>query len=628
MGDVSTGSAYTPIADYALLGDCRTAALVSKAGSLDWLCLPRFDGPAFFAALLDAERGGRFAVRPAAPSTAERRYLGRSNVLETTFTTDRGVVRLTDAMAVPCGSDAGWLHPDHEILRRVECLAGEVEVELLCDPRPDFGRRRARLRRRGRLGWSFEAGRDALLLQSDLPLAPVGGVLAGRETLRAGERRWASLATSHGEPLVAPPLGEAAAARLAATRRFWDAWIGRSTYDGPYREAMLRSALALKLLTYSPSGAVVAAPTTSLPEALGGSRNWDYRYCWLRDASWTLLAFLDLGLVEEGKAFLSWLLHATRLHHPELAVIYDVHGNDRLEERELGHLEGYAGSRPVRLGNGAAGQLQLDVYGEVVEAAFRFVDRGGELDPAQASLIVRLGETVCRLWPEPDEGIWEKRSGRFHHTHSKVLCWAALDRVLRLEERGLLRGPAARSARRRRARFTWHRDEIRRRVEGCAFRPHLGRYADVLGEDGIDASLLLLGIYGFADPRSPRFAATAEAVIRELSSGALVHRYPPGSDGLAGGEGAFGACSFWAVETLARMGEAERAAERFERLLGCANDLGLFAEEIDPGTGASLGNFPQAFSHVALISAGLTLADAAGEGQAPEAAIGTPKVRT
>jgi len=609
---------YPPIGDYALLGDCRTAALVSKAGSLDWLCLPRFDSPAVFSSLLDQERGGRFFVRPRGAFSVSRRYVGRTNLLETTFQTDRGVLRLTDCMSVADMDERRReLRVEHEVLRRVECLEGEVEVEAGCDPRPFFGQKKAHLQDRRKLGFAFEAGPQVLILQSDIPLAPDPGGrgVSGAERLRQGERRFLSLAAESGDTAAIPPLGEFAEARLERSRRWWETWAARCRYDGPYPEAVLRSILMLKLLTYAPSGAVIAAPTTSLPEAIGGPRNWDYRYCWLRDASWTLTAFFDLGYQEEGKAFLSWLLYATRLRHPELGVLYDVHGESRIAEYELPHLDGYRGSRPVRVGNGASGQLQLDVYGELVESACEFVGRGGELDRAQSRLLADLGETTCRIWREPDEGIWEKRSGRFHHTFSKMMCWVALDRLVAMGDRGKLAtsGP--------RERFVREREAIRRAIETEGWSERLKSYVDAFGEEGADASLLLLGVYGYADPRSARFRSTFARLDRELGANGLLYRYPPGSDGIPGGEAAFAICSFWAVEVLARMGEVERAEERFGKILSYANDVGLFSEEIDPGTGAFLGNFPQAFSHVGLINAALTLAEAQGRAEAPTAAV-------
>jgi GH15 family glucan-1,4-alpha-glucosidase len=625
---------YEPIRDYALIGDCRTAALVSRRGSVDFLCLPRFDSPAVFAALLDARRGGRFFVRPAGEFQARRRYLDHTNVLETTFETASGVLRLTDAMSV-AGEDArrGEMLPEHELLRCLECVAGEAEAEVVCDPRCDWGAAAPAPRPRGACGFTWEIGDQLLVLRSEIPLAadaPQAGDLRrpgvhGRELLRAGERRFLSLASVTAEPGVFLQLGDAAARRLARSRRFWEGWIAKCVYSGPAPEAVIRSLLTLKLLTYAPSGAVIAAPTTSLPEEIGGVRNWDYRYCWLRDASWTLSAFFDLGYREEGQAFFSWLLYATRMRTAApaghrwtprlriLNVLYDVHGEVRLRERQIPWLSGYAGSRPVRIGNGASGQLQLDIFGEVVLAAYEYVARGGTLDRSAGRLLRQLGETVRRLWREPDEGIWEKRSGRFQHTYSKAMCWVALDRLLRLRERGALGLPAAVAE-----RFRHDRDELRQAIETTGFSEQLGSYVDVLGGTELDASLLLLGLRGFAEPaRSPRLLATLGAVRGRLESHGLLYRYPPGSDGIPGGEAAFGICSFWLAEFLACAGRVEEARAQFERVLGYANDLGLFGEQIEPRSGAALGNFPQAFTHVGLISAALAIATACGVEQTP-----------
>lgn len=597
------GDGYPPIADYAVIGDSRSAALVSRDGSIDWLCWPRFDSPSLFAALLDARRGGRFRVRPAGAFRSERRYLPDTNVLETVFHTADGSVALRDLMPVASEeAKRAALGPEHEILREIEGLTGRVALEIEYAPRPDYARGRPRLDRRGALGLWCETGDAALALTGDVPLVPDPDrrTARGRATIAAGERRYLSLSWSAQAPAVIPPLGDAARGRVEATIGWWRAWAARCAYDGPYREAVVRSALVLKLMTYAPSGAVVAAPTTSLPERIGGVRNWDYRYCWLRDASFTLRALLDLGYPEEAAAYLGWILHATRLTWPELQVLYDVHGEARLPERELPHLGGYAESRPVRIGNDAHGQLQLDVYGEVVDAAARFAAAGGSFDRATARMLAGLGETVCRRWREPDEGIWEGRSGRFHHTHSKVLCWVALDRLLALGESNGLPIDAA--------RFRAERDAIRREIEARGFNERVGSYVRVFDGEAPDASLLTLPLYGYVEGDEPRMRSTCARVRELLGEGELVYRYLA-DDGLPPGEGAFGICSFWAVECRAMGGDIAGATDAFERLLGHANDVGLLAEEIDPVTGAALGNLPQAFTHVGLIGAAFRLAE-------------------
>jgi GH15 family glucan-1,4-alpha-glucosidase len=600
---------YVPIGDYALIGDCRAAGLVSRDGSLDWLCFPRFDSPSIFGALLDADAGGQLRIRPTEPFRTERRYLPDTNILETTFRTAAGAVVLRDLMPVASEDEKRRaLAPDHQVLREVEGLAGEVEVEVVYAPRPDYARTRPCLERRGALGLWCESRGAALVLQSDVPLALADDsrTAVGRGPVRAGQRAYVAFTYSQEAPIVVAPLRAVAPGVLDRSTRWWRTWARHADYHGPYREAVVRSALALKLMAYAPSGAVVAAPTTSLPEKLGGPRNWDYRYCWLRDASFTLRALFELGYDEEAVAFLSWMLHATRLTWPELQVLYDVFGEARLPERELGHLEGYAGSRPVRIGNDAHGQLQLDVYGEVIDAVARFAHRGGRFDRDTARLLEGLGRTVVRRWREPDEGIWEGRSGRFHHTHSRVLCWVALDRLIQMHETGLLdvRVDALRV----------ERDAIRAEIERRGYNSRLGSYTRVFDGEELDASLLTLPLYGFVDGRNPRMRSTCARIHQRLAHEGLVYRYEATTDdGLPPGEGAFGICSFWAVECLARGGDVAGATAAFERLLACANDVGLFAEEVDPQTGAALGNFPQAFTHVGLINAALTLAETSGE---------------
>lgn len=594
-------TALPSISDYALIGDSRTAALVSRDGSLDWLCLPRFDSPSVFGAILDAQKGGRFTVQPVAPFSSQRRYVGDTNVLETTFHTVGGVLRLTDFMPVASEAEKRLqLWPEHEVLRLVECVAGDVALEVVCDPRPNYGRSSACFKKLGALGYRMFLRTGSLLLRSELPLElSAEGTLVGGATLTAGDRRWIALGYAVDEPAVLPMVGQGADARLRQTLAWWERWAGRCSYKGRYRDAVVRSALALKLMSYAPSGAVIAAPTTSLPEVLGGSRNWDYRYCWLRDASFTTRALYELGYSEEATAFLSWMLQSTRLTWPELQIMYDIYGGTKLKEEELTALEGFAGSRPVRIGNAATDQLQMDIYGEVVGAASNFVELGGKLDRASARMLLGLGKTVCDRWREPDEGIWEVRSGRRHHTFSKAMCWVALDRLIRLHEKDQLKAPVS--------EFSAQRDAIRQEIEEHGYNEQLASYVSEFDGDDVDASLLLLGLHGYADPGSERMMNTSAVIRERLSVDGLLYRYPPDSDGLPGREGAFGICSFWACQLRALQGETAEATAEFEHLLSFANDVGLFAEEIDPDTGAALGNFPQAFTHIGLINAALAL---------------------
>jgi GH15 family glucan-1,4-alpha-glucosidase len=598
------------IDEYAIIGDCRSAALISKGGSVDWLCLPRFDSPSIFAALLDPVRGGRFTIRPRQPFYATRHYIGQTNVLETNFTTPTGVLSLTDLMPVATESEkARELFPDHEILRKLDCREGKVEIEVAFEPRPDYARAMPRFLESSTLGYFYEYREQILALRSDLALNISADLstIAGRGLLRAGETRYLSMVFSHGYPAVMAELGVAADARIMRSIVWWETWAGQCEYDGPYRPEIMRSALTLKLLTYAPSGAIVAAPTTSLPEQLGGVRNWDYRYCWLRDASLTLQALLDLGFTVEGEAFLSWILHTTRLTWPTLNILYNVYGEAHLPEQELHHLAGYAESQPVRIGNDAAKQLQLDTYGEVIDAAFQYVIRGGRLDRATGRMLVGLGKTVCRRWTEPDEGIWEPRGGRQHHTHSRVMCWVALDRLMKLHEMRQLGAPLA--------VFAKERQAIQTEIETRGYNDRLQSYVSVLDSGEVDASLLLLGLNGYADPKGTRMRNTYRFVSEQLGVNDLLYRYLS-DDGLPPGEGAFGICSFWAVEYLVRRGDLEGATRNFTQVMSFANDVGLFAEEMDPETGSALGNFPQAFTHVGLISAALSLTDhAPGRGR-------------
>ncbi|HEY3116496.1 MAG TPA: glycoside hydrolase family 15 protein [Chloroflexota bacterium] len=604
-GSVQTDkdSSYRPLRDYAIIGDCRSAALVATDGSIDWLCLPRFDSPSIFGGLLDTNIGGRFRIRPTSEFRTERRYVPDTNVLETIFHCAGGDLVLRDLMAVASEEDKRreWT-PDHEIIREIEGLTGQVEVEVLYDPRPEYGCRDAQLEERGRLGLWGIADRSALLLRSDVPLelSPDGRRAHGRAVIHPGERAYLSFSFAEHLPAVIPLLGEEAGRRVRRSIEWWQAWVRNCSYQGPYRESVIRSALTLKLLAYAPSGAVVAAPTTSLPEWPGGVRNWDYRYCWLRDAAFTTRALFELGYYDEAEAFVNWMLGTTSLTFPELQVLYDVFGEPHLPERELGHLEGFMGAKPVRIGNAADKQLQLDVYGEAVDSIAQFAARGGKLDRATSRLLNGMGKVVCKRWREPDEGIWEMRTGRAHHTHSKVLCWVALDRLVRLHEHGHIAVSVD--------KFAAERDRIRADIEAHAYNEQIQSYTRTYDGEDVDASLLLLSLYGYVAPTDPRMVSTCRRVHERLGSGSLLYRYGNIHDGLPPGEGAFGICSFWGAECMAREGQIAEATAIFERLCAYQNDVGLFAEEIDPQDGTPLGNFPQAFTHVGLINAALTLA--------------------
>jgi GH15 family glucan-1,4-alpha-glucosidase len=591
------------IASHAVLGDGRSAALVAADGTIDWLCWPHFDSPAVLAAILDPERGGALRVAPAAAARASRRYLDGTHVLETRFTTASGVLRLTDWMALPAERGRGFA-PGHELLRLAACEEGEVEVEIAADLRPGFGAAPARLRQAGPLGIRLECRRELYTLRATVPLA-VGtdGAARGRARLRAGDELQVSLAHDGDAPAAAPAMGARVHRELRHAVATWRRWAAAIPDDVPYREAVVRSALVLKLLAYAPSGAIVAAPTTSLPERPGGDLNWDYRYCWPRDASLTVSSLRALGRHDEATRFVAWLLHTTRLTRPRIRVLYDVYGRPPPRERELPHLAGHGGARPVRIGNAAADQHQLDTYGEVIDAVARLVRPDAPLDGETQGMLRDLGKFVCAHWQEPDSGIWEPREAPRLRTHSLVLAWTALDRLLALHAEGALRRLDVRE-------LEQQRGAIRARVEREGWSERLQSYVSELGGDRVDAALLLLPWYGFTDAASPRMRSTWRRIRLRLGAGpGLLYRYEPSLDA---GEGAFGACSFWEPAYLARGGGTlDEARRAFEAALSRANDVGLFGEEIDPRTGDALGNFPQAFTHVGLLDAALAIGDRA-----------------
>ena len=587
--------AYPPLREYAAIGDGRTVALVALDGSIDWLCLPDLDSPSVLAAILDAKRGGHFTLRPRQAHETRRRYLPDTNVLETTFTTSTGVVRVTDAMTLPGRA----LGPARELVRRLEGLSGYVPMSWRVEPRFGYGSTPMRLESR-RPYPVATSGSDALAIcawDAGSVQCDVAGMGADFE-IREGGRATIAMVTAHAEPLVFPGRAQAEA-RADATVEFWRRWAADLTYTGPWRDAVVRSALALKLLVFAPSGAIAAAPTTSLPEAIGGERNWDYRYSWIRDSSFTLEALLQLGKQVEATAFFWWFMHATRLTLPRLRVLYRLDGGADTAERTLA-LDGYRGSRPVRIGNGAAGQLQLDVYGELLDAAFVYATAGHHLGRDTAHDLASIADFVCRHWREPDSGIWEVRADPRHHTQSKAMCWVALDRAVRMANKGWLPG-------RRTDRWANEAANIRRFIDDHCWSEAKSSYVWYAGSKELDASLLLMAIMRYDSQESPRLRSTVEAVRRELASGPLLYRYS-GDDGIAGKEGAFVCCAFWLAEALAIVGRRDEAKALFEDLLRLANDLGLYAEEIAPETHDFLGNFPQGLVHLALISAAMAMA--------------------
>ena len=585
---------YAPIGAYAAIGDGRTVALVAGDGAIDWLALPELDSASVFGAVLDVERGGSFGLAPEVPCGVERGYVPGTNVLETVFRTEGGAVRVTDAMTLP----GGGLGPLRELSRRVEGLAGSVPMAWSVEPR--FGFAAASVRMAWRAGVPVAtAGGDALAVCSFGAGAPgvAGGVIRGRFCAREGTRALVAICAAHHEPLVIPTRDELQS-RLDATVATWRRWSDDLAYEGPWRGAVIRSALALKLLVHAPSGALAAAATTSLPEEVGGERNWDYRYSWVRDSAFMLNAFLGLSCAPEARAYFWWLMHASQLSRPRLRVLYRLDGGARAPERTLA-LAGYRGSRPVRVGNAAAGQRQLDTYGELMQTAWLYASSGQRIDGDIARRLAEVADLVCDLWREPDAGIWEVRSEQRHFTQSKMMCWIALDRACGLAARGLVPGRHA-------ERWRREADTIRDFVETRCFSEAKRSYVRAAGCEELDASLLLGVLFSYGDPEGGRWAATIDAVRRELATGPFVRRYT-GEDGLAGSEGAFLTCSFWLAEALARTGRLEEAIGLMDELVGLGNDVGLYAEEIEPATGALLGNMPQGLSHLALISAALAI---------------------
>jgi GH15 family glucan-1,4-alpha-glucosidase len=592
---------YPPIADYALLSDCHSCALVSKDGSIDWCTFHRFEARPVFGRILDWAKAGFFRIAPLDDDyEATRRYLPGTNVLETTFRAPGGTLVLTDFFAYR--EDAHTVHPDHQLIRIARCIEGEVAVKVKIVPRFDYGLTTPRLETLADDLVVVYGGADALVLQSELPFGHAElSATQGNRTLGAGEDAFVVL--TYQLPHELDPqrqTREEVQAKLETTVSNWRGWAGRCTYDGPYSEQVVRSALVLKALTNAPTGAIVAAATTSLPEEIGGERNWDYRFSWLRDSALTLNALFALGFDEEAHAYVAWLKRTTAGRASELQIMYGVGGERLLPEVELDWLEGYRGSRPVRIGNGAYSQFQLDVFGELLDTVWVYRRHGGEIDDVFWEFLGRVAGAVIDRWREPDQGIWEIRGEPRHFTYSKVMAWVALDRVVRIAELDGREG----------ALDEWraNRDELRELIERDGVDPESGAFVQSFGDGKLDASNLMIPIVGFVPHTDPRARATFERIAAELSAEGFVYRYvTDGVDGLSGDEATFAICSFWLVECLARAGETERARELFERLLGFCNDVGLLAEEIDPHSGELIGNFPQAFSHLGLIQAAIAL---------------------
>jgi len=595
---VPGGGSFTPIGDYGLLGDTRTAALVSSAGAIDWMCVPRFDGQPVFGRLVGGPSAGTFRIGPAQVSRIiERRYKNHTATLETTWAVGGSRLTLTEAMVAEV---AGHLLPATLLVRRLSVAGGSVDVMVEFDPRLGEGHRRPSISRREDLVCTW--GSLAVSLGSD----PRLGIEPGRPvstTVTPDQPITLVLAVAHREPLVHvhPAM---AWELLAGDEARWRAWTAQIDDTLPFREAVVRSLLTLRLLTYAPSGAAVAAATTSLPEELGGVRNWDYRYAWPRDASIGVAAFLGVGKLAEVRGFLGWLLHASRLDRPRLPALLTLDGRHVPKEREVHGWAGYAASVPVRVGNGAADQHQLDGYGWVVDAAWVLVQAGHHLYSETWRAMRGFADLVARRWQQPDAGIWEIRDDVAHHVHSKLMGWLALDRALRIADTHRL--PA-----RQRQRWLTAREALAADVKARGYDPARGSYTRTYGSADLDAAVLVLPLLDIEDIDSPRVLGTIDAIRDDLSAGGpLLYRYPPGQDGLTGAEGAFLPCSFWLVQALARTGRHPEAVELFQALLDHANPLGLYAEEMDPSTGTHLGNFPQALTHAALVQAALAIRDA------------------
>ena len=591
---------YRPIESYGLIGDLRTAALVGVDGSIDWFCRQRFDAPSIFAAILDADRGGSFRIAPTSPVPSKQMYLPDTAVLVTRFYSDEGVGEVTDTMPLR-------LHPC-ALLRRVDVVRGEVEFRMSCRPAFDYARAGHRVDLSGDRTARFTPQTGAPTeLRASVPMEADGPAAESRFRLRAGESAWFVLQPAEsGERWSDESVGRV----IDETRAYWRRWLSGTHYRGRWREMVQRSALTLKLCTYEPTGAMVAAPTCSLPETIGGARNWDYRYAWLRDSAFTAFAFQRLGFYDEATQFSDWLerrLIETDPDDPQLQIVYGVDGESDLTEHELSHLEGYRGSRPVRIGNGAHDQLQLDVYGELMDAVYL----SSKYQPVSWELwrnLRRVLDWLADNWQRPDEGIWEVRGGRRHFVYSRLMCWVAFERAMRMQAQRGLPGDTV--------KWRTSRDAIYEEIMAHGWSPERKAFVQYYGGEVLDASNLLMPLVKFIGPRDPRMLSTLGAIEAELVSDSLVYRYDPktaSDDGLGGeAEGSFSLCSFWLVECLTRAGRLDDARLVFEKMLTYASGLGLFAEQVSD-TGDALGNYPQAFTHLGLISAAWDLNKALGD---------------
>jgi GH15 family glucan-1,4-alpha-glucosidase len=623
----SRRSDYLPIEAYGAIGNLRTAALVGSNGSIDWCCFPRFDSKSVFAAILDREKGGFFRVAPAGGSEGSQRYLKETNVLQTTFRAGGGLLKVTDWMPLRGKLDgARSSSGEAEILRLLECEGGEIEVEVEWAPRFDYARAKAGIELHDH--GAVASGGEYLMSLGGAP-APLevvdtgtGPLLRSIFKITPGER--VVLRNRWDEVSAAIALGDAMRS-LEETAESWRDWVRRGDaardggWAGEWKDLVVRSSLALKMMIDNDSGAIVAAPTTSLPEEIGGVRNWDYRYCWIRDAAQTADALFAMGHPKDAKDYVEWAERTARSggkDELDIQLMYSLDGNYELPEFELEHLEGYRGSRPVRIGNAAAEQLQLDSYGELLQAAYEVVRAGEELNDGIGDFLSHVADAACSSWNKTDHGIWEVRGGKRHFVHSKLMVWVALDRAIQLSNRYGLKGNVE--------RWRESAEHVKRSVLERGYDEEIGAFVQYFGATDLDAANLLISRHELLPPDDPRVQGTIDRTLEQLTENGLVYRYKA-DDGLPGGEGAFGLCTFWMVDALAISGRLEEANEIFAGMAGRANSVGLFSEEIDPESGEFLGNFPQAYTHVGLINSALYLAHAEGREIPVPSLIGTPE---